>query len=841
MDYYVLDWESYYSSKDGYTLKKMTTEEYLNDPRFHAFGFSISRNGGKPLWVPEEKIEPTLRQLKLHKHAVIMHNAQFDAAILNWKYNVRPKLIVDTLAMARGILGNEERLSLDELSNRYNLGTKGDAVLHMDGVRHPSPQMEKKLGEYACMDAYLTWKLWEVLKTGFPKIELIIVDITTRMFSEPTFVLDRVPIERELQLGDERREHLLTQANCTLADLRSDTKFAELLESLGVTPPKKLSAKKTAALQKKDPAADPVYTWAFAKSDADFKHLGEHDDELVRWAVEARLGLKSTIKQSRAERFLGIVKRMGVMPVALTYYGAGTGRYSASPSAKVNMQNLPALRGSKDPDVGLLRRSLKAPKGEKVVVVDASQIEARFVVWQAGQQNVLEAFAQGRDVYSEMASVIFGRHVDRKKNSEDYIPGFLGKCVVLGCFAPDTQVLTSTGWKCIVLVKDTDLLWDGEEWVKHSGLVNRGVREVHRAYGVSLTPDHEILTEHGWQEWSEVHTSRFHFLSALSLATLPSLVGSNITAQRVGPQDGTRSCDARVDGEGKLTGPTSWRVTVGRPQLCKRKSMTYDIALAGPRSRFTIATSAGPVIAHNCGYGMGHVKFGNTVYGGMLGGPRVLFDDTMVQALGVDLNDYSRYIRRMDNIRDRLVETKPSNISGESWIKHMACAKNIVDAFRQSNPAIPEYWKLGDDMLHAMWRGDTCMIGHFQMGKNFLVLPNGMKLHFKELEKTDDGFTCLRKKDGRVKRVKMYGGAVVENLSQALAGAYVKEAMVRAHMKGYRPILQVHDEIVVITDESDADNAFRVVSACMETVPSWATGLPLASDGGFADSYGECK
>lgn len=674
MDYFVLDTETFYDSKNGYTLCKQTTEEYINDPRFHCFGFSLSKNGGIPIWVPEEKAEQVLSKIELHKHAVIMHNAQFDAAILNWRYGIKPKLIIDTLAMARAILGNEERLSLEALGERYGVGVKGDAVLHMDGVRNPTPEMAFKLGEYAKNDAAMTWNLWLALKEGFPNLELVVIDITTRMFSEPSFVLDEKPILRELELGEIKKERLLLQANCSMEDLRSDAKFAILLESLGVIPPKKLSAKKTAAAQKKDPAASPVYTWAFAKSDPDFKALGESDDELVRWAVEARLGLKSTIKQSRAERFLGIAKRMGVMPVALTYYGAGTGRYAASSSAKVNMQNLPAIRGSKDPDAGLLRKALRAPPGKVVVVSDASQIEARLVVWQAGQENVLGAFAQGRDVYSEMASVIFGRHVDRKKNPDDYIPGFLGKCVVLGA-----------------------------------------------------------------------------------------------------------------------------------------------------------------------GYGMGHIKFGMTVYGGMLGGPKVLFDDAMVEQLNVNVNEYARYVTKYQDMQERLAESKPASVDAEAWLKHMACSKKIIDTFRENNRAIPEYWKLGDDMLNAMYLGTGEKIGLFKTEKNKLLLPNGMWLHFKELEKDADGFTCLRKKEGRVKRVRVYGGSVVENLSQALAGAYVKEAMVRMHLKGYRPILQVHDEVVVLADSDDAENALRVVNECMETVPSWAVGLPLAAEGDFAASYGEAK
>lgn len=686
MSYYVLDWETYYNSKEGYTLRKMTTEEYINDQRFHAFGFSISKDGGRSVWVNEDKIEAALARLRLEDHTVISHNAPFDMAILNWKFGVKPKFLIDTLAMARGILGNEERLGLEYLAEKFGIGKKGDAVLHMDGIRHPSEQMRYRLAEYAKMDADITWRLWEVLNgkrpdiqgaptEAFPVKELVVVDITTRMFSEPSFVLDPTPIMRELEIGETRKQELLLKAECELGDLRSDEKFAQILYTLGVEPPRKISAKKTAKAQKENPEAPPVYTWAFAKSDVDFKVLLDHDNDLVKWAVEARIGLKSTIKQSRAERFLGIAQRMGKMPVALTYYGAGTGRYAASSSAKVNMQNLPAVRGSKDPDAGLLRKALTAPPGKAIVVSDASQIEARLVVWQAGQQNVVEAFAQGRDVYSEMASTIFGRVVNRKKNPDDFVAGFIGKCVILGC-----------------------------------------------------------------------------------------------------------------------------------------------------------------------GYGLGHLKFGSMIYVGMLGGPSVLFDAQMVETLGVSVNDYARFVKNKPDILEKIAESKPAGVELVDWIRHMACAKHIIDTFRGNNPRIPEYWKTGERMLNCMLNGYEEQIGVFQMAKNKLLLPNGMWLHFKDLEwNREDGYSCIRKKERRIKRVKVYGGSVVENLSQSLAGAYVKEAMVRMHLMGHRPILQVHDEVVCIADEDKAEQVLADVTVCMETVPRWAVGLPLAAEGDWARSYGEAK
>ena len=796
MDYFVLDYETYFDSKAKYSLRCMTTEEYINDPRFKCFGFSVLRNGGKAHWVPEERAEFMLRQLKLHEHAVISHNAQFDMAILNWKYGVKPKFIIDTLSMARGILGNESKLSLSALCERYGIGDKGDTLLHMDGVRSPSPALMRKLGEYCENDSNMTWKLWKILRPEISRPELVVIDITTRMFTEPSFELDPVPILRELELGDVKRGKLLQAAGCTMDDLRSDAKFAMLLQNLGVVPPKKLSVKKSEKL------GTPVYAWAFSKSDVDFKALGGHEDELVRWAVEARLGLKSTIKQSRAERFLGIQKRMGSMPVALTYYGAGTGRYAASSSAKVNMQNLPSVRGSKDPDAGLLRKALRAPEGQCVVVSDAAQIEARILAWLAGQHNVVEAFAQGRDVYSEMASIIFSRHVDRKMNPDDYLFGFIGKSVVLGCIAEGELVTTDIGEVPIENVTVDMKVWDGEEWVTHTGVVYQGDKHVIRYDGLAATSDHVVFVQGG---------GTCYFGDA-------AVTGSIIRGRCTRQEKRYGKCHSKPEDIG-----------------IRR---TYDITNAGPRHRFTVSGK----LVHNCGYGLGHLKFASMIYSGMLGAKGVLFDDAMVDLLGADVRGYSRFISDKPDLLARIVELQPAGLGDVEWLKHVACAFKIINTFREKNPAVPKLWKTGERLLRAMYEGTGEKILMFQTAKDKLLLPNGMWLHFKELELSEDGdFSCLRRKEGRIQRVKMYGGKVVENLCQALAGAYVKEAMVRMYLKGHRTILQVHDEVVALAPKNQAERVLKEINACMETVPEWAVGLPLSAEGDFADSYGDAK
>jgi len=170
--------------------------------------------------------------------------------------------------------------------------------------------------------------------------------------------------------------------------------------------------------------------WAFAKNDPEFKALLEHPDDFVRLAVEARISVKSTLGETRSSRLIGVAERnKGFIPNPKKYWGAHTGRMSGS--EKLNLENFP--RGSE------LRASLVAPPGYVLCAVDSANIEARVLPWVAGQLDLLDQFVLqdkklGLDVYSAMATKIYGRGVDRKKYPErDFIPGFVGKAVTLGC------------------------------------------------------------------------------------------------------------------------------------------------------------------------------------------------------------------------------------------------------------------------------------------------------------------------------------------------------------------------------------------------------------------------
>jgi DNA polymerase len=189
----------------------------------------------------------------------------------------------------------------------------------------------------------------------------------------------------------------------------SNAKFADMLREFGVEPPMKVSP------------TTGKETYAFAKTDEAFKALEEHEDKWVRALVAARLGNKSTIEETRTERFISIAKR-GKFPVPLRYYAAHTGRWGGSD--KVNLQNLP----SRGLNAKKLKRAILAPEGHVLIDADSAQIEARVLAWLAEQEDVVATFAANGDVYKRMASQIF--EVDELNVTKEQRQ--IGKVVILG-------------------------------------------------------------------------------------------------------------------------------------------------------------------------------------------------------------------------------------------------------------------------------------------------------------------------------------------------------------------------------------------------------------------------
>jgi DNA polymerase len=403
-----LDFETYYDKE--FSLSKITTEEYVRDKRFETIGVGVKEDGKDAEWFSgtQTQIESYLKSLNLEQHLVLAHNAMFDAAILSWRFGISPRGWLDTLSMARALHTIEVGGSLAALAEYYELGKKGTEVVNALGKRRVdfTAQELAEYGEYCKNDCHLTLELFKILSQGYDKDELKLIDLTIRMFSEPVLRLNEGILTRHLERVKADKEELMNAIDSVGRDqLMSNDKFAEMLRKLQVVPPTKISA------------ATGKEAYAFAKTDEEFKALLEHQDPRVQTLVAARLGVKSTLEETRTQRFIDIAAR-GSMPVPLRYYAAHTGRWGGD--EKVNLQNLP--RNSP------IKYAIHAPRGYLMIDSDSSQIEARTLAWLAGQNDLVDAFDRGEDVYKKMAAAIY----NKAENDIDKAERFVGKTTILG-------------------------------------------------------------------------------------------------------------------------------------------------------------------------------------------------------------------------------------------------------------------------------------------------------------------------------------------------------------------------------------------------------------------------
>ena len=406
MNILTIDFETYYAQ--DFSLTKMTTEEYIRSPRFEVIGVAVQVDNGEPVWFSGSHAETHkfLSGFNWEDSLALAHNAAFDGAILNWIFDIKPKGWLDTLSMARALHGTEVGGSLGVLATHYNLGVKGEQVKQYIGYRRNDFELDEltDYANYCINDVVLTHALFDEMGKGFPPTELRLIDLTVRMFTEPLLQLDKVLLANYLDEVKEKKREALSHYDKD--SLMSNNKFAELLMELGVAPPMKTSL------------ATGKQTYAFSKTDEEFKALLEHEDPAVQALVAARLGTKSTLEETRTERFIGIASR-GALPVPLRYYAAHTGRWGGD--EKLNLQNLKRK--------SVLKYCIIPPDGHVILDSDSSQIEARTLAWLAKQDDLVEAFDKGEDVYCIMATAIYKQPVTKA----DAAMRFVGKTTILGC------------------------------------------------------------------------------------------------------------------------------------------------------------------------------------------------------------------------------------------------------------------------------------------------------------------------------------------------------------------------------------------------------------------------
>lgn len=449
-----LDFETYFDQ--DYTLRKLSTSQYIRDPRFYAHIVSI-KIGDKPAEVvPHAKIAKRLKRINWAKHDLLCHHTQFDGFILQHHYGVIPRFYYCSLSMARGWFSNDIGSGLDEVAQYLKIGRKVPDVLNMmRGIKHLPPELYAKAAEYAAMDADLCLGIFKKLVQHFPQAELDLIDLTCQMFCCPVLRLDepraKAAMQKEIadrdalflavadsdtgiedltkkMLNDLRKEGIPNpterDAKIKIAKtmLGSSDKFADLLRAEGVEPPKKVSmtwikgdAEKRAAME----AEGKKYTYAFSKEDLAFTALAEEGDERVAALVEARLAVKSNQMITKAGRLIDSGKGGRPLPVYYKYAGAHTWRFGGGDS-----QNWQAFKRG-----GELRKSIKAPPGHLIATVDSSQIEPRVNAWLWGQEDMLDAFRNKRDLYSEFSTEsIYNRLITKKDELERHV----GKTSILG-------------------------------------------------------------------------------------------------------------------------------------------------------------------------------------------------------------------------------------------------------------------------------------------------------------------------------------------------------------------------------------------------------------------------
>lgn len=465
-----LDAETFYDTKAGYSLRKMPTPNYILDPRFEEIMWAVKAIDLSKPALAQANLNVVCNPKPAEEHQIIAgpdfpqwlsqfdpavtttvtFNSLFDNSILAWKHGFVPHTMLDVMGMARALLGHELRgFSLKEIADFMHLGAKGGALAKMDGLHREqiiAMGLWDEFATYATQDNYLCEQIFLRLFPQFPWSERRIMDMTLRCCVEPRFRCDVPMLEQHLDDVRAAKQLLLEEANgIDRKIIMSTPKFKAELEKYGVEVEMKLSP--TTGLE----------TPAFAKTDEFMERLQEHADPVVAAMAAARIGLKSTLEETRTEKLLSIAQQdWGLhypphsMPVPLRYGGAHTHRLSGE--WKMNMQNMPTVRGSKGKSK--LRQSLVVGPDEIIVTCDLSQIEARLSAWICGCTKLVTEFANKLDPYSQLATDIFGYPVNRKAkdaagNLIFPIEGFIGKTGILGLGYGagkdkfDTMVITS--------------------------------------------------------------------------------------------------------------------------------------------------------------------------------------------------------------------------------------------------------------------------------------------------------------------------------------------------------------------------------------------------------------
>lgn len=394
MDLLFVDAETFYDSKNKYSLKSISKIEYVRSALFTLHGIAIARNNAPvKWWMPGEDF--TLAY-SWGKSVVVAHECKFDGLILSEKYGIKPQKWVDTKAMSRSILGKRiKNHSLASLAEYFNLPKKTE--MKTDGLKELSMELKENIKNRGLQDVFLLREIYKRLEPAFPKSQYFFMNQTIQMFVEPKLQLNVALLEKTAKEEAERKLKIFNEIGIDKKEFASNVKFPELLKAKGYEVPTKVSSRTGKTIP------------AIALGDPDFINMLQTGNQELKGLCEARVAAKSTLLETRAGK-LAAIGKTGLWPFDVEFSGATqTHRYSGGNGAGGNPQNF--TRNS------ALREAVEAPRGYKLVVGDFAQIEPRLQAYLSKDAGLIQAFESG-DPYCDAASSYYQRKIVKEDDLE---------------------------------------------------------------------------------------------------------------------------------------------------------------------------------------------------------------------------------------------------------------------------------------------------------------------------------------------------------------------------------------------------------------------------------------
>lgn len=547
----VLDFEAYFDQE--YSMKKLTTAEYISDKRFEVLGLAhLQMSAEYPFAEYEKQVRfevgeqavasyiAYLRQMygdELEKCTVVAQNATFDLSVLARRYGLFPRYPIDTLGLARHWNARNKN-DLGSLCRQWGLVEKGETA-EFTGLsfrRRFLPRKKKDKGppterpritdhqvialsNYACNDACREWEMFKLLvpRLSNPGSELWYMKQTTELFTRPSLLFDYHLAARLKETYAGKADLAVAETGHTKKEISGNTSFSALMsEALtwaGENP------------QRFYKVCKKGYKLADAKSDPERELMLNHANARVSSLMHARGAIKSWPSHiKRIDRLEAMANATnGLIPIALKYSGAHTGRDSGA--EKVNQQNHPRVG-----ELAAMRGLYIAPSGKKLIIVDEAAVEARGVAWLAKQTDLMQQFRENADVYSEFATRFYGKRVRKCKDDPDPVAEWhktrrqFGKVCILGMgygmggkkFASFASTDIDTATKAVGLYRETfkqvPVLW----------------RAIEQSFKYTAT----------YQRPCDTHGIRFHSITDCDVVlTLPN--GRELKYHKVRFKDGT--------------------------------------------------------------------------------------------------------------------------------------------------------------------------------------------------------------------------------------------------------------------------------------------------------------